>query len=211
MDRKSAWERRVDAPETFSRWKPGIWTFRDGNREILVKDVFYTHPLYRFTLGRWGTSREKRIYSRLNGLSRIPQCFGTLDPDALLFEKLDAKPLHRAELPQIQSDFFDQLKPWIEQLHEKGVVHLDLRQKRNILIGTDQKPWVVDFGGAIYLGTNPFSRHILFPLFAWIDRSAILKYRLRYFPHLASEKERKQEQRLRWIRRLWVFSPHKRR
>lgn len=186
-----------------------MWTFASNGQEWLVKDLRATHPLYRFTWGRFVLRWEEGVYRTLEGLDRIPAFPGRLDADALVLEKLDAVPMDRGLIPNLPPTFFADLALWIDRLHARGVVHLDLRQKRNVMIGADGKPFVVDFGGAMRLGTSWFSRKLLLPVFSWIDRSAIVKYRVRYFPDLATEEEKKRDRRMNLMRRLWVFSPHK--
>ena len=176
---------------------------------MVVKDVRGCAALFRFTLGRWGLRRELGFSRKLEGFPRVPRCLGRLDADAILFERVAAEPLHRGIAERAGPGFFAALEAWIGELHRRGIVHLDLRQKRNILVGDDGKPWIVDFASAIDLGGSWLSRRLLLPLLAWVDRSAVLKFRVRYLPQLASEEERRRNRRVRWIRRLWLFTPHR--
>jgi RIO-like serine/threonine protein kinase len=87
-------------------------------------------------------------------------------------------------------------------MHERGVVHLDLRQRRNVIVTPDARPAILDFGGALCL--RPGSR--LFAFLAEIDRSGVLKYKNRALPGSLSPQETQTLQRAERIRRFWPFS-----
>ena len=195
----------TDRPSESKRWKSSIWTLTFEGEHLLVKDARYTAPLFRHTVGRWTLRREARMYRRLEGLGCVVRCLGRLDADALVLERLDAQPLGKGRAQELDVSFFDDLLDSVNAMHDRGIVHLDLRHKTNILVGADDKPRIIDFENALYLGRNILSRRLLVPLLAWIDRSAVLKFRVRYFPEQVSEAETKKDRFYRRIRRLWPF------
>lgn len=195
--RNSAELRSRDLPATPDRWKPSLWTFRQGPRRFVVKDVRHTSRLFRYTIGRWALWREGRVYRRLAGLEFIPAFVGRLDSDALVLEWIsDAPSLRLRDAHPLSEHFCDDLQACVDRMHARGVVHLDLRHRTNILVAPDGKPRLLDFEIALFLG--PLVR-----LLAWIDRSAVAKYRCRYFPRQVTREQATSYARFRRVRKLW--------
>jgi serine/threonine protein kinase len=196
--RETAENLSTDLPVAPGRWKASVWTFSEAGRKFVVKDVRRTSVLYRYTLGRWGLRREARFYGRLADLEFIPSCVGRLDRDSLILEwvaHVSLLGLARAR-GRPPADFCDQLQACVDQIHERGIVHLDLRHRANILISADGTPRLIDFEIAMFLG--PMVR-----LLSWIDRSAVTKYRMRYSPNQVSDAEAMRYARFNRIRRWW--------
>jgi len=204
LAREEAERLSADAPGETLAWKPAIWTLTAKDCPVVIKDVRRTTPLFRYTLGRMCIRREERIYQRLDGLPFVPRYLGRLDKDAIILERIEATPIQRFGREEVGPAFFDQLQECVDALHRRGVVHMDLRHRSNLLIGSDGKPRILDFEAAFYFGTNFLARWLLVPLLAPVDRSAVTKYRIRYEQELTGPQARKH----RWfglMRKLWVF------
>jgi predicted Ser/Thr protein kinase len=194
----------ADAPGEILPWKPAIWTLTADDRPMVVKDVRRTSPLFRYTLGRLSLWREGRIYQRLDGMPFVPRYLGRLDADAIILERIEATPIQRFRGEEIDPTFFDELQECVAALHRRGVVHMDLRHRSNLLVGSDGKPRILDFEAAFYLGTNFLARWLLVPLLATVNRSAVTKYRIRYEKEVTGSQARRH----RWFRvfrKLWPF------
>ena len=181
ITREEAERLSADLPAQPDRWKPTLWTFEHQGRRYAVKDVRRTAPAFRYTAGRWTVNHEARIYRRLEGLEFVPPFRGRFDRDAMILEWVDATNLRQLEAPDLPAGFFDELQQCVDRLHARGVVHFDLRHRTNILAGADGKPRLVDFEIAFYFG------RWLASLFAWVDRSAVTKFRIRYSPGEVSD------------------------
>jgi RIO-like serine/threonine protein kinase len=97
--------------------------------------------------------------------------------------------------------FFDSLHRIVAAMHERGVVHLDLRQRRNILIRPDGTAAVIDFGAALCLRPgSPLLRRL-----ARIDDSGVLKYKQRARPGSLTADEAARLARVERRRALWPF------
>jgi predicted Ser/Thr protein kinase len=172
---------------------------------LRVKDVRHCSPWFRRTLGRFLIRHEARMYDRLKGLDFAPRCYGMLDGDALLLEEVPAPSLGQVRKPQLDAALLDRLLVCVERLHSMGIVHLDLRSRRNVLVTEENQPKLIDFANALYLGEGWLVRRFLVPVLGAIDHSAVIKYRHRDFPELLSSADRERYARfLRW-RRLWLF------
>jgi aminoglycoside phosphotransferase (APT) family kinase protein len=68
-------------------------------------------------------------------------------------------------------------------------LHLDLRQRQNILCDADEQPGVLDFEAALVFDpTRAFGRLALHRG-AKLDRLALLKHKARYAPRLLASRE----------------------
>ena len=83
-------------------------------------------------------------------------------------------------------------------MHARGVVHLDLRQRKNILIAGD-RPWLIDFANAM--------KGKLTAKLRGIDESALLKFKQRNWPHLITDDDREALKSHKFLRKFWIFSP----
>ena len=64
-------------------------------------------------------------------------------------------------------------------MHERGVAHLDLRHRSNILAGEDGHPVLLDFASAICFRRGGWGARLLLPWLARIDRGALAKWEAR--------------------------------
>jgi len=94
-------------------------------------------------LGRWITRHELSILKRLQPLANIPRLIGPYKSHGLLYEYIEGVSLDSK--PAIPDDFFDQLEEIIQAVHKQNIAYLDLNKKGNILLGKDNKPYLIDF------------------------------------------------------------------
>ncbi len=186
-------------------WNASLWTATFDGREVIVKDVRSSRWLYRYTVGRLLLAHEGAIYQRLSGCGFVPRILGWLDVDAFVLERVPATNLGEHLPPLLRPEFYDRLRACVARLHAEGIVHLDLRSRRNILVTADGQPMLIDFASAVYIGRSWISRRLLVPLVACIDRSAILKFRHRDFPELLTRAERMSYAFYRVGHLLWPF------
>jgi hypothetical protein len=207
LDRAAAEALRTAAPRA-RRFKADCWRLDAAGTRIVVKDYSRTNWLFRCTLGALQLRREERAYRRLDGLPFVPRCYGRLDADALLIEHKDGVPMLGEAPKRMAPDFFVQLRAAIAAMHARGILHNDLRHRRNILVGDDGGPRLVDFASALDVGVRGAQRR-LFGWLALLDRSAVLKWSLRHAPEQVSDGDRAWYQRFLWFRRMWPFGQHR--
>ena len=90
----------------------------------------------------------------------------------------------------------------IEELHERGWVHLDLQRRSNILFVND-KVFVVDLASAFHPGGVPMIGRCLTALLGLADRMSLIKIKNMYAPELLTPKERK------WLKLRNLTMPRK--
>jgi len=171
-------------------WKAGLWATEVDGHTLLVKDVRHSNPIFRWCFGRGFLWHEYNMYGYMRDCEFVPKVIGRLDGDAFAIERVDAINLGRFKRPALTPEFYDRLQACVNRMHASGVVHLDLRSRRNILVTQDGQPMLVDFGNALFIGRSWLSRRILVPLLAIVDNSAIVKFRYRDFPDTLSRRQR---------------------
>jgi predicted Ser/Thr protein kinase len=195
-------ERRVIHPGSATKASVLVIEWEQG--PVLIKDVRPLHALVRATYGRGVLRREERALAALAGAPGVPRLLGRIDQDALAIEYLEAEPLRRNLGPERLRRACIALGPRVDELHARGVVHLDLRQKRNILVDAAGEVFLIDFQSAMVLAPGGW-RGFLLRILAPLDRGAVLKFRARYVPDLLSDAERARARRARLLGRLWIF------
>lgn len=190
-----------------SRWKPAVLRATDADGRVRIVKDCAALPLYSRWLARFLMGRELRLMRRLEGLDGFPVVRERVDRNAFTMDPLDGKPLSPETFQLAPRRIADGLLARIEGMHARGVFHLDLRQRQNILLGQGMEVLILDFGAG--WAPNPLARRLFAGLLTQVDRSAALKYLARFSPeHLTREEA---EEVLAGIRRRkwWILSPYK--
>lgn len=146
---------------------------------IVIKDYARRPTWIRLGLGRWSLAREERAYRRLSGVAAVPRWLGRIDADAIAIEYRPGTLLSRSLAGEVPSAFVGELEAGVAAMHERGIVHLDLRHRSNVLAGEDGHPVLIDFASALFFDPSARRGRIARALFAWIDRRALEKWRVR--------------------------------
>src|SRR2546426_1067688 len=117
---------------------------RDGGQAVL-KDFRSRNPLTRAVLGPILVRREFAILRRLDGIPGVPKAYGIVDGRALLLEYVPGRTLGKFRPGELPDSFYRALEETLDAVHRRGVVHLDLRQKKNVLVADrDGRPHIID-------------------------------------------------------------------
>ena len=155
---------------------------RPGAEPLVVKDYQPRPAWVRATLGRWVARREARAYRALDGHPSVPGFRGWIDAVAFAVEFRPGRRMSRKLAGQVPADFPDRLETALEEMHRRGVVHLDLRHRSNVLVDAEGAPVLIDFGSAFTFRPGSWLARVLLPPLAWIDRRAARKWRERLTP-----------------------------
>ena len=101
---------------------------------------------------------------------------------------------------------FERLDRLVEAIHSRGIVHLDLRKRDNILITSSGQPRIIDFNASLCFQPGSLLGRLLLPLLRRIDTSAVLKWKSRLAPDLLTAKEKRRHRRMSLARRLWILN-----
>lgn len=173
-----------------------------GGKRWIIKDFSCCPPPVKKTWGRWMALREYKAYIRLAGLEGIPAEAFLLDKYAVGYRFVPGITLREADASKIPAWFFHELEKLVGRMHERNIVHLDLRNRRNILIDEDGRPYLLDFQS--YADLNPLPG-FLHNLLKDVDLSGVYKTWLKLRPDLMDERRMAHLKRLNKRRRLWIL------
>jgi len=167
----------------------------------LVEKTYRNRPLPVRSAGSLLVWWESFIYSKLKGVSGIPQVVNSPDIYTLTTTFMGGHNL-RDRVNNPDEAYFRNLEELIENLHARGVIHLDMRNRRNYGMDESGMPYLVDFASSIY---TPF-KGPLWRLLCRIDWMGYLKVKAKVSPDLLSRDEERQNSLGRALSRLWFPS-----
>lgn len=185
-------------------WSPVIRIVDHEGTPAILKDYRTKNLVTRGLIAPALVRREFAILRRLEGLPGIPRAIRIVEKRALLLERIDGKPIHKYKAGELPDEVYARLVALVRAMHGRGVVHLDLRQKKNIFITPDGRPYLLDFANAL---TKSGAARAIWGTLVRVDESALLKFKDRNFPHLMTDEDREAVRKHKFLRRFWVFSP----
>jgi predicted Ser/Thr protein kinase len=184
--------------------KARVLLARKGEQRVVIKELSEMRPVFRFLYGRRMLRREARTLEALAGFESAPQLVERISPDAIAIQFVQSHYLPRklpdARKPRVMAAF----RRAVDGLHARGVVHFDLRQRKNVLVSRENAIVLIDFESSFVFGTTAIGRWLQ-SWFARVDRSAVLKWQLHYLPKRLTADERKQIEIYRGLKRFWIF------
>jgi tRNA A-37 threonylcarbamoyl transferase component Bud32 len=177
---------------------------------VIVKDYASRGPWVR-RLGRLQLRREIAAYRWLEGVAGVPAFVGRVDPFALAIEWIDGERLAFAELtPADGPRHISRLRAILDAIHERGIVHNDLRGRENVLLRRDGGLMVIDFAAAIRLRPGGVAHRLFFRRLALTDEAAFLKWKGMIAPGSYTPRDEEFLRRFERWRVLWPFNPKRR-
>ncbi|MGB9627349.1 MAG: hypothetical protein ACPL6D_01695 [Thermodesulfobacteriota bacterium] len=184
--------------------KPDLNRVSLDGETFMVKDVRGRNFFLRWTLGLWLINKEWKIYSKLDGIKGIPKALKKIDRFGFVIEFISGRPIERGE--NLPSSFFSELKRILQDIHARGVVHLDLRHKGNILITEKGEPFLIDFNSSFSFKVGGLFYRSFFPWLRWVDYGGLLKLKERVSPSSMTPEEITILRRFNRLRKLWIFN-----
>lgn len=170
----------------------GVYRGPDGLAVLKMgrRTAAWTIPLD--WIGRFLTAREVHMYLRLSDLPGVPRMIGVVGRNrGFLHDFVPGHPLGRDE--DVSDTFFDELRGMLDTLQQRGMAYVDLNKRQNVLMGDDQRPYLIDFQISLDLPRSGWSRN---PLAQWIlrrfqnaDDYHFLKHKRRLRPDLLTPEE----------------------
>jgi len=159
-----------------SRRNPDVLLVRHEGALVVVKDFAQRGPFVRRFLAPWLARRELRAWRALDGHPSVPRALGAVDRLAFAVEYRPGRSLFGARRQPVPEGFLAALEAAVAEMHRRGVVHLDLRNRTNVLSDESGRPVLIDFGSALVFAPGSWSARCLLPLFAAFDRRALGKW-----------------------------------
>jgi len=161
---------------------PDVLLVEVGGRQFVVKDFAPRGVWVRATIGRWITAREVRAWRALDGLPSVPRFLGCIDSLAFAVEYRPGRRMSRKLAGRVPPEFLGGLETALREMHQRGVAHLDLRHRSNVMVDEDGGPILIDFGSAFTFRPGSLLARWLLPLLGRIDFAAVEKWRGRLSP-----------------------------
>ena len=140
-------------------------------------------------LGRALAARERGFMERLRGVPGVPPGLGAIRvagataPNAVARTFVPGHALGADE--RVDDAFFPRLAATLAEVHRRGVAHVDLHKRENILVDEAGRPLLIDFQISWGLPRSRWAAACLRPLLAILqqcDDYHFLKHRLRLRP-----------------------------
>ena len=151
--------------------------FDDGSHKYVIK-VPHGSGLVRYFHTKM-LRHEYEVYRRLgNDLPCIPTCHGLIDNQYLVLEFIEGRTI-RMKRPLDEPEYMSMLFDSIQAMHERGIAHMDLKRKENLLVTTNEHPCLLDFGAAVIEkkgGFHPVNR-FRYKLAKQFDYNAWIKHK----------------------------------
>jgi serine/threonine protein kinase len=181
-----------------------------GQGPMIVKD-FARGVWWLRWLGALQAARETSAYRKLEGLPGVPRFVGRIDRLAFAIERIDGERL--AFLRHTEDDgvrHLAALRQVVDAIHERGVVHNDLRGRENVLLAKDGSLAVIDFAAALHLAPGGLLHRLFFRRLASTDEAALLKWKGILAPSTYTDADRAALARFQRLRSLWPFNAKRR-
>lgn len=167
------------ALQTGRPYKPDVLLVRHGKAFVIVKDYAPRSWWIRNTLGRLATGLEVRAYRALRGHPFVPVFLGRIDAFAFATEYRPGQYLRRRLASVLPKEFLEELEEAVAQMHARGVVHLDLQHRTNVLADPDGHPVLIDFASSLCLRPDGWMARLVLPMLGKVDRKGVRKWRRR--------------------------------
>ena len=154
-------------------------------QNLLVEKTYRNRSLPVRITGIFLVFWERFIYSRLQGIAGIPRLLPGPDHYTLMTSFMGGDNLRETRTFPDEA-YFSALTRLIEEMHSRGVIHLDLRNRRNYGIDEEGNPYLVDFASSVYI---PFSKTLV-RILAPIDWMGFAKVKQRLAPALITQREK---------------------
>jgi serine/threonine protein kinase len=166
---------------------PDVLLVRHGGGHVVVKDYAGRSRLVRLLLAPWLSAREQRAWRALQGHPAVPTFLGRIDRLAFAVEYRPGSSLFsgRRKTPMPEG-FLAEVEAVLEEMHRRGVVHGDLRNRGNVLRDAAGHPVLIDFGSALVFRPGSLASRLLLPLFAMLDRNALRKWQAKQQKRLSA-------------------------
>ncbi|NLW51365.1 MAG: phosphotransferase [Candidatus Brocadiaceae bacterium] len=185
-------------------YKADLFVYDTADGPVVLKDYAAKRGIWR-RLGVIGTGHEARALRALSGLDGVPRFRGRPDRFCVAMTLLEGRKARRRELEPGRAEAVTQrLDRMVAEMHARGVVHLDLKHRSNLLISEQDTPLVLDFESALCF--NPACRlgRLLLRALGSIDRLAVLNWKRRLCPNTFSGPQMARATWLHHLGGLWV-------
>ncbi|MDP0494104.1 MAG: hypothetical protein Q7K48_07390 [Fusobacterium sp. JB021] len=179
-----------------------VFRYKDDMRDLTIKDFSESPFIIKNTVGRLFIKNEANKMMELKNNKSVAGGVNIISPYTLSFNYIEGTALKGIHGNIIGKEFFITLEKNIKKIQDKDIVHLDLRNLGNIIMGKDGYPYIIDFQSAIKIKFLPrFLRKILFDS----DLSGVCKAWQKRCVEELDEGRKKFLENFNRIRKIWIL------
>ena len=147
-----------------------------GAGPMVIKD-FAPRSWWRRLIGRLEVSRECRAYDYLGPMPWFPAFFGCIDCEALAVEMIEGTALARApDRAERRDEFLSQIRSALDALAERGFLHLDARNNKNLLLRPEGQVVFIDLAGSYWVRPGSLGYRLLRPIIDLYYEANVIKW-----------------------------------
>lgn len=172
--------------------RPEVVLITYGGKKAILKDYTQSDPWFRRVAGPLLAYREARALRLLKGLPGVPQLINTLGWHAVLMDYIEGPTTKELKNSgQVDPEVFKRIYKLVDDIHERGVAHCDLRSGGNTIITASGQPYFVDFVAYVARSNWNLPWRWVFNKFCIADQIAVARMKKRLLPDELTDKEKK--------------------
>ncbi|MHC4591651.1 MAG: RIO1 family regulatory kinase/ATPase domain-containing protein [Planctomycetota bacterium] len=185
--------------------KPDLLVYDVGGEKVVLKDYSRKRAPWRNVLGVIFTWREARALRALSGVAGVPQFRGRPDRHCVAMTFVKGRRAKKTD-PDVKGneEFVRALEQTVSEMHIRGVVHLDLKHRSNLMVSPQRLPVVLDFESALCFSPSWFGGRLAVRLLGQLDRLALQNWKRRFCPHMLSGSDLRRAQLARQLKGWWL-------
>ncbi|MCK5360280.1 MAG: hypothetical protein KAJ95_06610 [Gammaproteobacteria bacterium] len=170
--------------------RPDVLLININGDEAVLKDYSHSDTWFRRLIAPLLVIREVRTLKKLDGVTGIPRLYHVYDRLSFLIESVNGIAASQMRKGILDNEFFEHMNTVLDEIHDRGVTHCDLRSAGNTLISEDHQPWLVDFVASIHQSPRwNFIGRWVFEQFVEADYGAVLKLKKRLAEQYLTQEE----------------------
>ena len=185
---------------------PAVKLILYKDEKAIWKDYSTRPQLVKKSWGEILINNEYAILKKLEGITGIPKPIARTK-NGFVVEYIQGTFLHKVKEGTLPYEIIQRLEKLIGEMHKRFVAHLDLAQRKNIIITNDFNPYIIDFANSLHIRPKNLLSRQIFKYLCLIDYGSLLKFKNRYFPEKMTPEDKKFLKRFWAIRRWWFLSP----
>ena len=133
-----------------------VFRYNDKNNlDLTIKDFSGSPWIIRKTIGKIFINVEAHTMIKLSDIPSITKNIVFLSPYTISFKFIEGKAIKEFKEGEIPKEFFLTLEKNVKEMHKRNIVHLDLRNLGNVIMGNDGYPYIIDFQSSISIKHLP--------------------------------------------------------
>lgn len=185
---------RAHATQTFREGggsRPDVLLIEIDGQKAVLKDQSAADRMFALLVGPILNWRECKALTKLGSVSCVPNLLGKPTSRSFLMTYHQSEQITNLQHYQPEwPEFFEKLRTAIDQIHQAGVAHNDLRNPTNTLVTPNGEPILVDLVACFCRGQSwNLPNRWMFNKFSQVDLSAITKIKSKVAKELITDTD----------------------